>query len=298
MALGTLLPFDVSDRQQLAVVTATKVSVAMSFDFDKLFSFDFGATINKFVTLLNANTGVLALGIFLATLVLAWISGIFAALMRKPKFLVRIINGPTFACTYRTGRKHGEFDEHRTGVALYLDITNAGAAPSSITSIEIGYHWHLRPFSKIWLQNSIGWFWLKNQSVALVDFQVAIGESIKVFPFLTQNNQLSPVKPTTYLRVGESTNGVVYFEQDNSWGGCFPKQSNGSTRVKIRVRDALGKKHDSKFNIPVVSLEKAKEYNPRFGETHSELRGEFLSTDEEQISRDAAGASNTSDRQT
>lgn len=270
----------------------------MSFDFDEVSNFEFGATLDKCVTWLNANTGVLALAIFIATLALGWSSGIFAALMRRPKFSIRVIDGPTFACTYLTGRKHGEFDEHRTGVALYLDITNAGAAPSSIASIEIGYHWHLRPFSKTWLKNNIGWFWIVNQSVALVDFQVAIGESIKVFPFLTQRNQLSKVEPKTYLRVGESTNGVVYFEQDNSWGGCFPSPSKGSTRIKIRIRDAHGRKHDSKVRIPVVSFEEAQKFNPRFGETHAELRGEFLSIDEEQISREAVGEPEARERQT
>lgn len=268
----------------------------MRFDFDIICNFDFEAAVDKSVIWLNANTGVLALAIFVATLMLGWGTGIFAALRRKPKFSVRAIDGPTFACTYLTGRKHGDFDEHRTGLALYLDITNTGAAPSSITSIEIGYHWHLRPFSKKWLKNSIGWFWLQSQSVALVDFQVAIGESIKIFPFLTQRNQLSSVEPKTYLRVGESTNGVVYFEQDNSWGGCFPRPSNGSTKIKIRVRDAHGIKHDSKLNIPVVSLKEAKKYNPRFGETHAELRSEILSTEEEHIAGEAAGDPEATER--
>lgn len=259
--------------------------MAISF-FGKSSSFDFVVTPDEVFIWLNANTGVLTLAIFIATLLLGWGSGIFAALMRRPKFYIRLIDGPTFACTYHTGRKHGVFDEHRTGVALYLNITNAGAAPSSIESIEIGYHWHLQLFSKGWLKNSIGWFWLLNQSVALADFQVSIGDSTKVFPFLTQRNQLSPAEPKTYLRVGESTNGVVYFEQDNSWGGCYPRPRNGSTRIKIRIRDAHGRKHEFKRRIPIVTVEEAKRYNPRFGDTHAELRGEFLSNAEKQTSED------------
>lgn len=247
----------------------------MDLDFSAFSNFNIGATIDW----LNSNTGVLALSIFIATLVFGWTSGIFTALMRKPRFTVRLIDGPTFSCTFTTGRKHGEFDEHQTGIALYLDLSNVGSAPSSISSIEIGYHWHVRPFSKVWLKYRIGWFWLTNQSVSLVDFQAAIGESIKVYPFLTQTNQLASIEAKTYLRIGESTNGVVYFEQRGSWGGCFPTSSNGFTKIKLRIRDAHGRCYISKHRIPVMTFEEAKKFNPRFGETHAELQGESLTTD-------------------
>ncbi len=129
----------------------------------------------------------------------------------------------------------------------------------------------------------MGWFWLVNQSVALSDFQVTIGRSTKVFPFLTQINQLSLARPKTYLRIGETTNGVVYFEQDASWGGFFPTPKKGKTKIKLRLRDAHGRKYVSKHKIPAVSFEEARKFNPRFGETHIELSGEFLPVQEEQL---------------
>lgn len=171
-------------------------------------------------------------------------------------------------------------------MALYLKISNPGAAPTSIDAIELGYHWHLKPFAKQWLKYRVGWFWLVNQSVALTNFQVLIGEDIKVYPFLSQRNQLSNAQPNTYLRIGESTNGVIYFEQDESWGGCFPSSSDGFTDIKLRVRDAQERQYISRHKIPVVNFEEAKKYNPRFGETHITLRGEFLPSSEELISKE------------
>lgn len=227
----------------------------------------------------NDNQGVISVAIFVITIAFGWASGIFAALKRKPKFKISLIDGPTFCCTYPVGKTHGEFEVHQTGIALYLQIANVGSAASSLERISVGYHWHLRPFSVLWLKHRVGWFWLTNQAVSLTDFQANIGGNIKVYPFLTQKNFLSPVKPDTYLDVGRSTNGVVYFEQQDSWGGCFPTVSNNEVRIKIRVDDVFGNCHTKTFRIPSVSLDYARKYNPSFGKTLSELNGEELPFD-------------------
>ena len=224
----------------------------------------------------NDNQGVVSVAIFVITIGIGWASGIFSALRRKPKFKLSLIDGPTFCCTYPIGKTHGDFEVHRTGVALYLVVANVGSAPSSIENISIGYHWHLRPFSLQWLRHSVGWFWLTNQAVALTDFQVAIGQSIKVYPFLTQKNHLSPAKTETFLEVGRSTNGVVYFEQSDSFGGFYPMARNGMVQMKVRVRDVFGNTHTSKFSVPSVTFDDARKYNPAFGKTLAELREEIL----------------------
>ncbi|WP_374421385.1 hypothetical protein [Chromobacterium sp.] len=224
----------------------------------------------------NDNQGVITIIVFLVTLCLGWISGIFSALRHKPKFRIDIIPGPTFCCTYFTGTSYQSFDVHRTGVALYLAIANVGTAPSSIEDISVGYHWHLKPFSIAWLKYTIGWFWLHQQTVALTDFQAAIGENIKVYPFLMQRNFLSGSKAETYLDVGRSTNGVVYFEQGDSWGGFFPSVHNETVLLKIRIKDVFGRSHHTKIRVPSVSLEEARKYNPSFGKTLVELRDQEL----------------------
>jgi hypothetical protein len=237
-------------------------------------------TLAKVAGLLNNNQGVVSALIFIITMLFGWISGIFSALRRKPKFKISAIPGPTFCCTFPIGQKHGDFDVHRTGFALYLHVSNVGSSPSSIDNISRAYHWNLKPFSMQWLRYTVGWFWITDQAVALSDFQVLIGDNTKVYPFLTQKSSLSiHAGPETFLESGRSTNGVVYFEQLDSWGGCFPRVRNNSVRLKIAVRDVFGKEHYAKVVIPAVSLEEARKYNPTFGKTLAELRNQPLPFD-------------------
>jgi hypothetical protein len=228
---------------------------------------------------LNDNQGVLGLTLFAVTLGLGWLSGIFAALRRKPKFKFHLIPGPTFCCTYPTGAVHNNHTTHRTAFALYLAIANVGSAASSIESVAIGYHCHLLPFSWNWLRYRLGWFWLRDQVAVIHDFQAKIGENIKIYPFLMQSSILSRSGSRTFLQPGESTNGVVYFEQSDSWGGFFPSPGSEGIRIKVALRDTFGGRHTTKFTIEAVSMEHALTYNPSFGRTFAELRGQPLPHD-------------------
>ncbi|WP_281804386.1 hypothetical protein [Methylocystis echinoides] len=227
----------------------------------------------------NSNQGVLSVIIFLVSMFLGWVSGIFSALIMKPKFKIDLIEGPTFCCTFPIGLRHFENEVHRTGFVLYLKISNIGFSPSSICDISIAYHWSLKPFSLLWLRYSIGWFWLHRQSVSIHDFQVEIGENIKFYPFLTQRSVVSGKEQSTYLKVGQEINGVVYFEQEDSWGGCFPAVKGGKVAIKVQVRDAFGRKYSRKCFIPPLSLEEARKFNPSFGTTHAKLRNQKLPFD-------------------
>lgn len=230
-------------------------------------------------TWLNENQGVVSITIFAVTLLLGWVSGIFSALRHRPRFNIQLIKGPTFVCTFPTGKKYGEFDVHRTGVALYLKVANTGWAASTIERISVAYHWHVAPFTRAWFRYRIGWFWLYDQTVAIQDFQVKIGENIKFYPFLAQKSIYAPVQASTYLEPGQSENGVVYFEQSDSWGGCFPTSGTEGTRIKVCLRDVFGGKHVARFTVPNVSLGQARKYNPYFGKTLAELRNEPLPHD-------------------
>jgi len=157
------------------------------------------AYITLSVKWLNDNVGVVSLLVFLVTAFFGWASGIFAALRRRPKFKVTVIlDGPTLCCTFPIGERHGAFDMHRTAIALYLKISNIGSASSSIDNISIGYHWHLalKPFRMQWLQYTVGWFWLTDQSVVLADFQSKIGEHIKVYPYPISAGSLNVLELT------------------------------------------------------------------------------------------------------
>ncbi|QPF33219.1 hypothetical protein H0S56_06150 [Acinetobacter lwoffii] len=230
---------------------------------------------NDFVSWLNDNQGVVSLAIFILTLLLGWVSGIFSALRKRPKFKIGTIDGPTFCCTYNTGNTFNGHDAHITAFAIYLKIANIGSASSSIEKIQIGYHWNIIPFSFNWLKyRFLGWFWLKEQVIALDDFQVKIGDKIKVYPFLTQLNKLSPAKVEKYIEVGKGISGVVYFEQQESWGAMSPVVHNKITKIKICIVDSFGKKHKKILKIPVVQLNEAFKYNPSFGMTYHILNDE------------------------
>lgn len=220
---------------------------------------------------MNDNQGVVSFLIFLATICIAWVAGLFSALRRRPKLRLTLLDGPTLCSTFLTGNKHNGFDAHRTGIALYLKISNVGSAPTSIDTVKLGYRWHLRPWTLPWFRYRVLWFWLQNPAIVIEDFQVAIGENIKFYPFLLQRSTVSGEAADSYLRVGQSMNGVVYFEQPESWGGFFPSPKNGRTKVRISVVDTFGSSHKKTFQIPVVPFDEAKKYNPSFGITLSTL---------------------------
>jgi hypothetical protein len=228
---------------------------------------------------MNKNEGLLSVVLFLATLFLGWASGIFASLRRKPEFKIRLIDGPTFCCIYETGGEKNGHKTHQVAFALYLRVSNIGSAASSLEAVHVGYHWDIIPFSKQWWQYGLGWFWLDKLSVSLEDFQVKIGDSVKVFPFLFQKTHLSQLTQDTYLEPGKSVLGVVYFEQAESWGACQPRPSNGMVHVKLRLEDTFGGLHFYKANIPLFTLEEARKFNPSFGKTLCNLSGTTLPFD-------------------
>ncbi len=226
----------------------------------------------------NLNQGVVSILIFITTLALGWTTGIFAALRRKPSFRIRKIDGPTFCSTFLTGVKRDDMDIHRSAFAIYLHVTNVGSAPGSIDAVHLGYHWHVRPLTLSWLRYGLGWFWVRNQTSSMNDFQVSIGENLKLFPFLFQKGYQSGTSET-FLQAGQSTNGVVYFEQSDSWGGCFPSVRNNRVKIRVRIIDGFGQAHSQNLLIPSVTLEQARVFNSSFGSTFAQLRGEVPPSD-------------------
>jgi hypothetical protein len=220
----------------------------------------------------NNNEGFVTFLVFLATLFLGWASGIFKALRKKPKFKIKVLPGPSICSVFHTGKKYEGYDTHRTAIALYLKITNIGNAPSNIDKIKVGYHWNITGISWLRLKYGIGWFWLKDVAIAIEDFCVPIGEdNVKCFPFLFQKSIMMDGAVDTYLEVGKNAIGVVYFEQDESWGASSPLSTNGSTNIKIRVYDSFSGSHSIVTNIPIVDIEEAKKYNRYFGETFATI---------------------------
>jgi len=108
--------------------------------------------LNKLIEWSNANSGFVSIVLFAFSIGFAWITGIFRSLIKKPKFKIRILPGPTMCSTFTTGKKHEGFDVHRTAISVYLSIANVGSAPASIEKVWVGYRWHIKPFSLLWLR--------------------------------------------------------------------------------------------------------------------------------------------------
>jgi hypothetical protein len=237
------------------------------------------STYSQVAKWLNNNQGVVGVAIFIVTLLLGWITGIFSSLRRRPNLKLSLIDGPTFCCNFEIGKTHGEYQIHRTAFALYLRVANIGSASTSIEQVSVGYRCNLRPFSILWLKHTVGRLWLHEQTAAIHDFQVKLGENIKFFPFLTQRSIISGHASETFLSPGQVTTGVVYFEQSDSWGGFMPRTKNSHVDIKISIRDAFGLRHVTRRKIPTVTLEEARRFNPSFGKTFSEIKGEVLPHD-------------------
>jgi hypothetical protein len=221
---------------------------------------------NNFITnliadifrLANNNQGVVDILIFLATLFIAWATGIIDGLRRRPNFKIDVMEGPSLCSTFETGREYNGHKTHRTAIALYLNVVNRGTAASSIYDVHVGYrnHLHKFPFSL---------FWIRRQTIALQDFQAHIGDNLKVYPFLTQQNALSFIKNDSHLEVGKQASGVVYFEQDESWGGFLPRAKDGKVKMKVKIIDVFGRAHKTTALVPQVDITAAQRFNPQFG---------------------------------
>lgn len=229
--------------------------------------------IHQLIKWTNDNQGVVTIVIFFATIIMGLASGIFQALRTKPRFKIDVLPGPSLCSTFLTGDKYEGYDVHRTAISVYMKISNVGTAPATIEKISLGYHWHLSKFNWLWLRYRILWFWLDHPITSMGDFQYDFGGGyVKIYPFLLQRTSSIMKDPNAYLLVGQSVNGVVYFEQDESWGGCFPSSQRGTTKVKVKICDSYSRVYSKVARIPIVSLDEAKKYSPTFGETFNILR--------------------------
>jgi hypothetical protein len=226
---------------------------------------------NNGVTWLNANQGLVSVLIFLLTILLAWISGIFKAIRQRPVFKISTIPGPTFCTTIETGNESNGFKHTRTGISIYLRVANIGNAPSDIERVSIGFKWQAIPFTSIWFKYVIGWFWLEHSMISMEDFRRHIKDKVRIYPFLIQRSYITNDSGDTYLEIGKGVSGIVYFETVECWGACRPGIFDSKTRVKIAVHDVFGKKHYHTCQIPVVDIETAQKWNPSFLSTYDHL---------------------------
>lgn len=220
----------------------------------------------------NDNAGFVSIVIFLATLMIAWAGGLFKLLRQRPRFSLSLLHGPNFACTFSTGGKFGEYDVTRTFFALYLKVTNRGSAAATIDSVKLGYKWSINRLNWSFVRYVLGWCWLPHPMISITDFHVMLKSGgAKFYPFLIQRSTILPDSSDSFLPIGKSTHGVIYFEQRDAWGGCQPLISKEKTLVKICVIDSFGGTHKRKFTLPAITLADARKFNPTIGTSHDEI---------------------------
>lgn len=215
----------------------------------------------------NKNSGFLGLLLFILTLLISWISGLFKYIKKRPKFKIRIIENATFGCIIDLNKIHNDLPVNKTAFAIYLEVTNIGNAPSSIGKINLGYL--LSDMRPKW-RTSRNWI---VETFSKSDFRVEFKDSdiVKGFPFLKQANELHG-KVDTYLEVGKSANGIVYFEQSEAYGSWMPRLNKDlkTTDLVIKIEDAFGKSHKKKFAIELVDPNYSLKFSPYFGQTQKE----------------------------
>jgi len=211
----------------------------------------------------NDNSGFLALLLFLATSSISFVFLIYKSIRKKittkPSLNIIVIEQPTMCSSFATGKfdSHGEL--HRTAFLIYLKIINDGEVPVQIGDIHIGYKSANKKYNGTW-------FWLTEETILLEDYASPIGDKHKVYPFLKQQNHRIQRTPITYLRPSEDTNGLVYFEQNESSGMNYPSiDTDFRVQSKIIVHDTKANKWSVEHRIIKVQIEPIREICPVFG---------------------------------
>lgn len=213
----------------------------------------------------NSNSGLLALLLFVVSSIVGIAVKIYRVIHKKiaisPSLDVSVIEQPTMCSSFGTGNFDSQEELHRTAFLVYLKIINDGEVPVQIGDIHIGYKSANEKFDDTW-------FWLTEETVLLEDYALPIGDKQKVYPFLKQSNHLIEKVSSTYLRPGEDTNGLVYFEQNESGGKNYPYMDpDYYVQSIIVVHDNKGNKWSVEHRIVKVLIEPIREICPVFGLT-------------------------------
>ncbi|MDV3873360.1 hypothetical protein [Elizabethkingia ursingii] len=226
--------------------------------------------INKFIKWTNDNSGFLSVVLFFAAIIYGWVSGLFNSLIKKPKLKIRFIDKVSFYSFYMTGEKYEvnnyTHDLHKTGFVVYMSIANVGNMPTSIDKIYLGYYKNKK--YKFWNER----IWLA-QWHAIEPFKINLkNKSQIIVSTLRLKDSENDNSDKSLINIGNSIIGISYFEQETAWGNYNPiPNKDKSTNIKIRIKDIYGNNFYFKYKLKYMDLNKAREYNPNFGNIESIL---------------------------
>lgn len=225
--------------------------------------------LEKIINWLNGNEGFLSLILFIVTIIFGWASGIFKSFTKRPRFKIRIIEKMTFGTVFLTGEQYtppgqGTYDLHKTAFVLYLEITNTGTADSKIGKIHVGYY---PDTTKPKWRQKRNWI-VESTIISNFALPIANSEKMLAMPHLKQKNGPDYSSLDTFLKVGDSVNGVSYHEQTRGWGNFYPRiAENGTVELIVKIKDAFGYTYKKKVYVPLINISDALDKNPDFGMT-------------------------------
>lgn len=220
--------------------------------------------IKYIIDLANDNPSVVSILIFILTLLIGWSTGIFRALMNKPKLKATIIDKCTFYAINYIDKEVDGMPVYHFAFCIYLRVNNIGYAPTDIVDARLQYQRNdynkKRKRGKNWIKG------LLNKG----NFELDMGHGkVARIPYLKQKDPVLG-QSDTYLEVGKSTNGILYFEEEQSYGNFYPRPNNDkkSTDVVIELIDSFGEKYKSKHTIQQITYKDALSINEFFAKTY------------------------------
>lgn len=234
---------------------------------------------DSIVKYLNDNSGLLQVITFVISLLIAWASGLFNRISDKPNFKIKMNDIPSYLCIIRVKEDYNGHPAFYTAISTYLNITNVGKRDSTITSVQFQYR-----SETLYFQNSrlLSFITSKEKSIHqfkslykysdLLDrkfirsyFDLPLeGNSFRRIPLLLQKDK-DGFSEDSYIKIGNSINGMLYFESYTYWGGYRPYVKNEKVDIRIIVTDAFGISHKLNDTIQVVDLKTAQKVYPEFG---------------------------------
>lgn len=217
----------------------------------------------------NTNSGFVSIILFIATILYGWLSGLFNSLIKKPKLKIRFIDKLSFYSYYKTGTDYYNeelnetYDVHKTGFVVYMSIVNVGNMATSIDKIYMAYYknkqypWYRFIKEKVWLAQ---WHSIDSFVIPIKNERSISVKSLRIRSHEFDNSN------TSFINIGDSLIGVAYFEQQEAWGNFSPLPNDDiSANIIIKIEDVYGRKYKFKTKLKYMDLEKAKTYNPHFG---------------------------------
>ena len=225
--------------------------------------------LHQFINFTNENSGFISVILFVLTIIIAWLSGVFKYFSNNPIFKIEILNKCTFGSSIEIKNLY------KTAYVTYLQITNVGKASSTIKEINLGYlkSGKLNYLEYILLKSRFRKYlhkisWIDN-IICKEKFSVVLpcNNYAITYPFLIQSNINNPIDNHKYLEVGKITSGIVYFEQENFETSPNPHSIDKACTIYIQIKDSFNNIFIERFEIDMIDYKEAIKYNPKFAQT-------------------------------